>query len=214
MPRSRTQQKQLTSSLVSAPLIPSVHVFSRRVYFCFSYSLILLKNYDGYPVMMNRMSTSISKITVYDSAWILTQKDGGGGIICNGTGTCEKECVACEHSDVTVDSPLSDPLPAKKFSPSSVTLWPSHLGQTDPASLQSANVCRLCRTGHAAPQLCRVDLAAKHRNVVHGYKSVPQGMKDGWTVGQLLFWVPLEHRKVLCLPHVECRSDLGRDGPL
>jgi len=29
-----------------------------------------------------------------------------------------------------------------------------------------------------------VDLAAKHRNVVHGYESVPQGMKDGWMVGQ------------------------------
>jgi len=29
-----------------------------------------------------------------------------------------------------------------------------------------------------------VDLAAKHRNVVHGYEPVPQGMKDGWMVGQ------------------------------
>jgi len=28
-------------------------------------------------------------------------------------------------------------------------------------------------------------------------------MKDGWIVGQLLFWIPLEHRKVLCLSHVE-----------
>jgi len=33
------------------------------------------------------------------------QKDDGGGI-CDGTSTCEKECLACEYSDVTVvDSP-------------------------------------------------------------------------------------------------------------
>jgi len=43
------------------------------------------------------------------------------------------------------------------------------------------------------------DFAAKHRNAIHGYEPVPQGMKDGWMVGQLLFWIPLEHRKVLCL---------------
>jgi len=51
-----------------------------------------------------------------------------------------------------------------------------------------------------------VDLAAKHRNAIHGYQPVPQDMNDGWVVGQddgLLFWVPLEHRKGLCLPHVE-----------
>jgi len=49
-------------------------------------------------------------------------------------------------------------------------------------------------------------LAAKHHSVVHGYEPVLQGMKDGWMVGQddeLLFWVPLEHREDLCLPHVE-----------
>jgi len=51
-----------------------------------------------------------------------------------------------------------------------------------------------------------VGLASKQRNAVHGYQPVPQDMKDGWVVGQndeLLFWVPLEHREVLCLPHVE-----------
>jgi len=51
-----------------------------------------------------------------------------------------------------------------------------------------------------------VGLAAKHRNAVHGYEPVPQDMNDGWVVGQddeLLFWVPLEHRQHLCLPHVE-----------
>jgi len=51
-----------------------------------------------------------------------------------------------------------------------------------------------------------VDLAAKHRNAIHGYQPVPQDVKDGWVVGQdheLLFWVPLEHRQDLCLPHVE-----------
>jgi len=50
------------------------------------------------------------------------------------------------------------------------------------------------------------DLAAKHRNATDGYGPVPRGMTDGWMVGQgneLLFWVPLEHRKVLCLPYVE-----------
>ena len=50
-----------------------------------------------------------------------------------------------------------------------------------------------------------VGLAAKYRNAIHGYEPVPQSMKDGWMVGQddeLLFWVLLEHRKDLCLPHV------------
>ena len=50
------------------------------------------------------------------------------------------------------------------------------------------------------------DLASKHRNAIHGYESVPQGMQDGWVVGQddeLLFWVPSEHREDLCLPHVQ-----------
>ena len=49
-------------------------------------------------------------------------------------------------------------------------------------------------------------LAAKHQNATHGYGPVPQDMRDGWMVGQdneLLFWVPLEHRQVLCLHHVE-----------
>jgi len=35
------------------------------------------------------------------------QKDDRGGI-CNGTSTCEKEHLACEYPDVTVDSLLSD----------------------------------------------------------------------------------------------------------
>ena len=51
-----------------------------------------------------------------------------------------------------------------------------------------------------------VGLVSKHRNAIHGYESVLQGMQDGWVVGQddeLLFWVPSEHRKDLCLPHVE-----------
>jgi len=51
-----------------------------------------------------------------------------------------------------------------------------------------------------------VGLASKQRNAVHGYQPVPQDMNDGWVVGQddeLLFWVPLEHREDLCLPHVE-----------
>jgi len=51
-----------------------------------------------------------------------------------------------------------------------------------------------------------VDLAAKHRNAIHGYEPIPQDVEDGWVVGQddeLLFWVPLEHREDLCLPHIE-----------
>ena len=51
-----------------------------------------------------------------------------------------------------------------------------------------------------------VELASKHRNAIHGNEPVPQNMKDGWVVGQndeLLFWVPLEHRQDLCLPHAE-----------
>jgi len=51
-----------------------------------------------------------------------------------------------------------------------------------------------------------VGLASKHQNAIHGYEPVPQDVKDGWVVGQdhdLLFWVPLEHRQDLCLPHVE-----------
>jgi len=51
-----------------------------------------------------------------------------------------------------------------------------------------------------------VDLASKHQNASHAYEPVPKDMKDGWVVGQndeLLFWVPLEHREVLCLLHVE-----------
>jgi len=50
------------------------------------------------------------------------------------------------------------------------------------------------------------DLAAKHRNAPHEYAPVPS---DGWMVGQgneLLFWVPLEHREVLCPSQVETVS--------
>jgi len=51
-----------------------------------------------------------------------------------------------------------------------------------------------------------VGLASKQQNAIHGYEPVPQDMKDGWILGQdheLLFWVPLEHREDLYLPHVE-----------
>jgi len=51
-----------------------------------------------------------------------------------------------------------------------------------------------------------VGLASKRRNAAHGCEPVPQDVRNGWAVGQddeLLFWVPLEHRKDLCLPHVE-----------
>ena len=42
------------------------------------------------------------------------------------------------------------------------------------------------------------DIAAKHRNAPHEYERVQE---DGWMMGQdneLLFWVPLENREVLC----------------
>ena len=62
------------------------------------------------------------------------------------------------------------------------------------------------RNEHAIRIYDIVGLASKHRNAIHGYEPVPQGMKDGWVVGQdreLLFWVPVKHREDLCLPHVE-----------
>jgi len=55
-----------------------------------------------------------------------------------------------------------------------------------------------------------VGLAAKHRNASHGHEPIPQDMRDGWMVDQgnmLLFWVPLEHRRVLCLPHAEISKE-------
>jgi len=51
-----------------------------------------------------------------------------------------------------------------------------------------------------------VGLASKHQNAIYGYEPIPRDEEDGWMVGQdheLLFWVPLEHREVLCLPHIE-----------
>ena len=53
------------------------------------------------------------------------------------------------------------------------------------------------------------DLAAKHRNAPHEYKRVPRGMAYAWILGQdneLLIWVPVEHRNVLCLSYVSIKS--------
>jgi len=50
------------------------------------------------------------------------------------------------------------------------------------------------------------DLAAKHQNATKRYELVVQDTGNGWMVGEdneLLFWVPSEHRRVLCLPHAE-----------
>ena len=50
------------------------------------------------------------------------------------------------------------------------------------------------------------DLTVKHRNATLGHEPVPRNMRDGWILGQddgLLFWVPLEQRRLLGLPHVE-----------
>jgi len=71
---------------------------------------------------------------------------------------------------------------------------------TNLASYSGSYAARTTRIGDI------VGLTAKYRNAIHGYEPVPQSMKDGWMVGQddeLLFWVLLEHREDLCLPHVE-----------
>jgi len=46
-------------------------------------------------------------------------------------------------------------------------------------------------------------LTDEHWHSVHGYELMPCEMTDGWVVGrdnQPLFWVPVEHRKNLCMP--------------
>ena len=50
------------------------------------------------------------------------------------------------------------------------------------------------------------DLVAKHQNPTERYELFTQDTRDGWMVGEdneLLFWVPSEHRQVLCLPHTD-----------
>ena len=61
-------------------------------------------NYDGHPVLADRIS-----MLKYQRlrSMTLTQKDDGGGI-CDGTSTCEKERLACEHSDVSNSLELSN----------------------------------------------------------------------------------------------------------
>jgi len=47
------------------------------------------------------------------------------------------------------------------------------------------------------------DLMNEHWHSTHGYKPILQGIRDGWVVGrdnEPLFWVPVEHRKSLCVP--------------
>ena len=46
------------------------------------------------------------------------------------------------------------------------------------------------------------DLTDDHWNSTHGYEFMPCKMTDGWVMGrdnQPLFWVPVEHRKSLCV---------------
>jgi len=50
------------------------------------------------------------------------------------------------------------------------------------------------------------DLTDEHWNSAHGYEPMPCEMTDGWVVGrdnERLFWVPVEHRKSLCVPSPE-----------
>jgi len=59
---------------------------------------------------------------------------------------------------------------------------------------------------HIADPIRIHDLTAKRRNATDGYESVLQDIRDGWMISQddeSPFWVPLEHREVLCLPYVE-----------
>ena len=47
------------------------------------------------------------------------------------------------------------------------------------------------------------DLTDEHWHSVHGYELILQGTRDGWIVGrdiEPLFWIPVEHRKNLCMP--------------
>jgi len=62
------------------------------------------------------------------------------------------------------------------------------------------------------------DLTDEHWHSVHGYEFMSQDMTDGWVVGrddEPLFWVPVEHRKNLCvlLPGDTRKEGNGR-GPL
>jgi len=53
-------------------------------------------------------------------------------------------------------------------------------------------------------------LADDHWHSAHGYELMPQDMTDGWVMGQdnePLFWVPVEHRKSLC---VDCTRVISR----
>ena len=47
------------------------------------------------------------------------------------------------------------------------------------------------------------DLTDEQWHSNHGYEPMLQGMQDGWVVdrdNEPLFWVPVEHRKSLCVP--------------
>jgi len=47
------------------------------------------------------------------------------------------------------------------------------------------------------------DLTMEHWRSTRGYELISQDMMDGWVMGQdneLLFWVPVEHRRHLCAP--------------
>ena len=46
------------------------------------------------------------------------------------------------------------------------------------------------------------DLMHEHWHSIHGYEPILRGMRDGWVVGrdnEPLFWVPVEHRKNICV---------------
>ena len=47
------------------------------------------------------------------------------------------------------------------------------------------------------------DLTAKHQHSINGSKLILQDMRDRWVMSQnneLLFWVPIEHRRHLYMP--------------
>ena len=57
------------------------------------------------------------------------------------------------------------------------------------------------------------DLTAEHQHPTDGHELMMQGTMDGWVMGQdsePLFWVPVEHRKDVCVPR--CRLRLPKPG--
>ena len=113
------------------------------------------------------------------------------------------------------DQSLGDPLIALRCRDAhTITLFNIDTGHLHAQCWDSGSFLKFIRDGDGTKLVSyhpiRIhdieNLAAKHQNAVDGHEAVPLNMRDGWMLGQddnILFWVPLEHRRVLCLPHVE-----------